>query len=92
MKNKLKEMNAKRMELMARENMAHANRRMNTAMHKMDENNPFLRFEEIEDHIRDIELRINEEHERDTFDMKIAKLESEMKEKNEVSLTKEVTK
>ncbi|EPC8419794.1 MULTISPECIES: PspA/IM30 family protein [Bacillus] len=92
MKNKLKEMHAKRMELMARENMAHANRRMNTAMHKMDENNPFLRFEEIEDHIRDLESRINEEHERDTFDMKIAKLEREMKEKNDVSLTKELTK
>ncbi|EEL51482.1 PspA/IM30 [Bacillus cereus Rock3-44] len=92
MKNKLKEMNAKRMELMARENMAHANRRMNTALHKMDENNPFLRFEEIEDHIRDLELRMNEDHERDTFDMKIAKLEREMKEKNEVSLDKEVIK
>lgn len=88
MKNKLKEMNAKRMELMARENMAHANRRMNTALHKMDENNPFLRFEEIENHIRDLELRINEDHERDTFDMKIAKLEREMKEKKEVSLDK----
>ena len=92
MKNKLKEMHAKRMELMARENMAHANRRMNTAMHKMDENNPFLRFEEIEEHIRDLETRMNEEHERDTFDMKIAKLEREMKEKNDVSLTKELTK
>ncbi|SFI97317.1 MULTISPECIES: PspA/IM30 family protein [unclassified Bacillus (in: firmicutes)] len=89
MKNKLKEMNAKRMELMARENMAHASRRMNTALHKMDENNPFLRFEEIENHIRDLELRIHEDHERDTFDMKIAKLEREMKEKKEVSLTKE---
>ncbi|PEY30280.1 phage shock protein A, partial [Bacillus cereus] len=38
------------------------------------------------------ELRMNEEHERDTFDMKIAKLEREMKEKDEVSLAKEVTK
>ncbi|MCP1123097.1 phage shock protein A [Bacillus sp. AFS018417] len=92
MKNKLKEMNAKRMELMARENMAHANRRMNTALHKMDENNPFLRFEEIENHILDLELRINEDHERDTFDMKIAKLEREMKEKKEVSITKESVK
>ena len=35
---------------------------------------------------------MNEEHERDTFDMKIAKLEREMKEKNDVSLTKELTK
>ncbi|MGG0238940.1 PspA/IM30 family protein [Bacillus rhizoplanae] len=92
MKNKLKEMNAKRMELMARENMAHANRRMNMALHKMDENNPFLRFEEIENHILDLELRINEDHERDTFDMKIAKLEREMKEKKEVSITKESVK
>ncbi|HDX9578869.1 TPA: PspA/IM30 family protein [Bacillus pseudomycoides] len=92
MKNKLKEMNAKRMELMARENMAHANRRMNTALYKMDENNPFLRFEEIETHIRDLELRINEDHTRDTFDMKIAKLEREMKEKKEAYLTKESVK
>ncbi|MFD0768610.1 PspA/IM30 family protein [Bacillus sp. CGMCC 1.60114] len=92
MKNKLKELHAKRMELMARENMAHANRRMNSALHKMEENNPFLRFEEIEDHIRNIELRINDEYARDTFDMKIAKLEREMKEKDEVSLTKESVK
>ncbi len=35
---------------------------------------------------------MNEEHERDTFDMKIAKLRREMKEKNDVSLTKELTK
>ncbi|WP_028400408.1 PspA/IM30 family protein [Ectobacillus panaciterrae] len=84
MKNKLKEMHAKRMELMARENVAHVNRRINDTMHKISEGNPFLRFEEIEEHMRDIEQRINEGYERDTFDLKIAKLEKQLKEKESV--------
>lgn len=88
MKNKLKEMHAKRMELMARENMAHVNRRIHTAIHKMNENNPFLRFEEIENHIRNLELRINEDDVRDTFDLKIANLERELKDKEELQLKK----
>lgn len=88
MKNKLKEMHAKRMELMARENMAHANRRIHTAVHKMNENNPFLRFEEIENHIRNLELRIHEDDVRDTFDLKIANLERELKDKEELELKK----
>ncbi|WP_369900431.1 PspA/IM30 family protein [Bacillus manliponensis] len=88
MKNKLKEMHAKRMELMARENMAHANRRIHTAVNKMSENNPFLRFEEIENHIRNLELRIHEDDVRDTFDLKIAKLERELQDKEELELKK----
>ncbi|MFD3446190.1 PspA/IM30 family protein [Microbacteriaceae bacterium 4G12] len=81
MKNKLKEMHAKRMELMARENVAHANRRMNDTMNKMSDGNPFLRFEEMEENIRELEARVHEEYERDTFDLRIAKLEKQLKEK-----------
>ncbi|MFX3625222.1 MAG: PspA/IM30 family protein [Ectobacillus sp.] len=84
MKNKLKEMHAKRMELMARENMAHANRRINDTLYKISEGSPFLRFEEVEEHIRNLEMRITEEYERDTFDLKIARLERELKEKESV--------
>lgn len=75
MKNKLKEMHAKRMELMARENVAHANRRINDALTKISDDSPFLRFEEIEEYITNLERQINEDYERDTFDTKIAKLE-----------------
>jgi phage shock protein A len=84
MKNKLKEMHTKRMELMARENVAHVNRRINDTFHKISEGNPFLRFEEIEEHIRNLELRINNDYVRDTFDLKIAKLEKQLKEKESV--------
>lgn len=77
MKNKLKEMHTKRMELMARENVAHANRRMNDTLTKISDNSPFLRFEEIEQYISNLEQRINEDYKRDTFDAKIAKLEKE---------------
>ena len=80
MKNKLKEMQTKRMELMARENMAHANRRIHDTLGKMSKDNPFIRFEEIEEHMRDLEIRVHEAYERDTFDYRIAKLEKELKE------------
>jgi phage shock protein A len=82
MRNKLKEMHTKRMELMARENIAHVNRRINDTIHKVSVGNPFLRFEEIERYISDLEFRVNEEYERDTFDLRIAKLEKQLKEKS----------
>jgi len=78
MKNKLKEMNTKRLELMSRENVAHANRRINESMNKFTESNPFFRFDEVEQQIQDLELRINADYDRDTFDMRIAKLERDM--------------
>ncbi|MBO9128331.1 PspA/IM30 family protein [Bacillus sp. 165] len=81
MKNKLKEMHTKRMELMARENLAHVNRRINDTIHKVSIGNPFLQFEKMEQYIGDLEIRINEEFERDTFDLRIAKLEKHLKEK-----------
>ena len=42
MKNKLKEMNMKRLELMSRENVAHASKRMNHSMHKLSEEKSIL--------------------------------------------------
>ncbi len=80
MKNKLKEMHTKRLELMSRENVAHANRRINDSLNKFSDQNPFLRFDELEHQISELELRINEDYERDTFDMRIAKLERELNE------------
>ncbi|MCP8968678.1 PspA/IM30 family protein [Ectobacillus ponti] len=84
MKNRLKELHAKRLELMARENAAHAHRRIHDAMHKVSDENPFLRFSEIEEQIRDLEMRITADYERDTFDYKIARLEKQLKEKETV--------
>lgn len=77
---KLQEMNTKRLELMARENMAHTHRRLNDSMQKLSINNPFLKFDEIEQQIKEVELRVNADYERDTFDYRIAKLEQQQKE------------
>ncbi|GGE77424.1 PspA/IM30 family protein [Priestia taiwanensis] len=77
---KLQEMQTKRLELMARENMAHTHRRINDSMHKLSENNPFFKFDEIEQQMKEIELRVNADYERDTFDYRIARLEQQQKE------------
>ncbi|MDG4656033.1 PspA/IM30 family protein [Ectobacillus antri] len=78
MKNKLKEMHAKRMELMARENVANAQRRINDTLYKISGQSSFLRFEEIEEQIRQIEKQVVSEAEQDGFDYKIAQLEKRL--------------
>jgi len=79
MKDKLKEMKLKRLELMSRENVAHASKRMNYSIHKLSEENPFWCFNEVERQIQDLEMQVNEDYEQNTFDARIAKLERELK-------------
>lgn len=79
MKDKLKEMKLKRLELMSRENVAHASKRMNHSIHKLSEENPFWCFNEVERQIQDLEMQVNEDYEQNTFDARIAKLERELK-------------
>lgn len=80
MKHKLKDMHLRRMELMGRENIAHANHQMNKIIEDTSDR-PFSRFEEMEQYIEGLEYKVNSAYYRSTFDSKIAKLEKEMQEK-----------
>lgn len=79
MKNKLQEMKLKRLELMSRENVAHASKRMNESTQKFSEENPFYCFSEVERQIQDLEMQVSEDYEQNTFDARMAKLERELK-------------
>ncbi|GAB3057505.1 PspA/IM30 family protein [Virgibacillus ainsalahensis] len=80
MKHRLKDMHLRRMELMGRENVAHANHQINKVVEETAER-PFSRFEEMEQYIEGLEYKVNSAYYRSTFDNKIAKLEKEMNEK-----------
>ncbi|HLQ71226.1 MAG TPA: PspA/IM30 family protein, partial [Bacillota bacterium] len=79
MKHKLKNMHLKRMELMGRENIAHANQQINRVIEETSDK-PYSRFSEMEQYIEGLEYKVNTAYYRSTFDGKIAKLEREMKE------------
>ncbi|MGX9930245.1 PspA/IM30 family protein [Virgibacillus sp. Bac332] len=83
MKHKLKDMHLRRMELMGRENVARANHQMNKVVDETSDK-PFSKFVEMERYIEGLEYRVNNSYYRSTFDNKIAKLEQEMKEKEQV--------
>ncbi|MBP1947860.1 PspA/IM30 family protein [Virgibacillus litoralis] len=80
MKHKLKDMHLRRMELMGRENVAHANHQINKVVEETSEK-PFSRFAEMEQYIEGLENKVNTSYYRSTFDSKIDKLEKEMQEK-----------
>lgn len=80
MKHKLKDMHLRRMELMGRENIAHANHQINKVTEEASDK-PFSRFEEMEQYIEGLEYKVNSSYYRSTFDSKIAKLEKEMEDK-----------
>ncbi|SET35553.1 phage shock protein A (PspA) family protein [Oceanobacillus limi] len=84
MKHKLKDMHLKRMELMGRENIAHANYQMNKVVEDISDK-PFSKFAEMERYIEGIEYKVNSAYYRSTFDQKIAQLEKEMQEKDKVN-------
>src|SRR5699024_2154242 len=79
MKHKLKDMHLRRMELMGRENVAHANQQMSQVIEDTSDK-LFSRFEELEQYIEGLEYKVNSSYYRSTFDSKIAKLEKEMQE------------
>lgn len=80
MKHKLKNMHLKRMELMGRENIAHANNQINRVIEDASDK-PYSRFSEMEQYIEGLEYKVNNAFYRTTFDSKIAKLERDMQEK-----------
>ncbi|MBA2175116.1 PspA/IM30 family protein [Halobacillus locisalis] len=85
MKHKLKDMHLKRMELMGRENIARAHHRMNQVIEDTSDK-PYSRFSEMDQYIEDLEHKVNSAYYRNTFDSKMAKLEKEMKDTEEVTV------
>ncbi|WP_456275232.1 PspA/IM30 family protein [Bacillus sp. AK128] len=79
MKHRLKDMQLRRMELMGRENMARAHYQIN---HVMDQtaDQPYSRFNEIDQYIKNLEQKVNNAYYRSSFDSKIAQLERQQKE------------
>lgn len=84
MKHRLKDMHTRRMELMGRENIARANQQMNQVIDDVSDK-PFAKFAELEQYIENLEYQVNSSYYRSTFDSKIAKLEKEMKEKENIN-------
>ena len=80
MKHRLKDMHLKRLEIMGRENVANANKRISHVL-KADQSpeKPFERFEQMESHISRIEEKVNANYHRNTIDARIAELEKQMK-------------
>ena len=78
MRHKLKEMHNRRLELMSRENIAHANKRMRSSMSGLSADGPYSCFEEVERQIERLEERVHEEYEQTSFDMRMARLEREL--------------
>ena len=85
MKHKLKDMHLKRMELMGRENIARAHHRMNQVIEDTADK-PYSRFSEMDRYIEDLEYKVNSAYYRNTFDSKMAKLEKDMKDTEEVTV------
>ena len=80
MKHKLKDMNIKRMELMGKENIARANRRINQVLNVEDTYaRPMARFEEMESYLDQIEQQVNSDYYRHTIDARISQLEKQGK-------------
>ncbi|MFG6147186.1 PspA/IM30 family protein [Halobacillus sp. B23F22_1] len=83
MKHKLKDMHLKRMELMGRENIARAHHRMNQVIVDTADK-PYSKFAEMDRYIEDLEYKVNSSYYRNTFDSKVAQLEKDMKDKENI--------
>lgn len=81
MKNKLKDMQLRRMELMGRENVTRANHRMDLVL-ESNTDKSFSRFQEIENYINRLENQVNRSYNQTTIDARIEQLEKEMNHSN----------
>ncbi|MDR7073986.1 PspA/IM30 family protein [Fictibacillus barbaricus] len=87
MKHKLKDMQIKRMELMGRENVARAHKKMDRVLEPSNSHeNSVFRFEELENYMDRLEQKVNAEYHASTMEAKLAKLEKDWK-KEETSTT-----
>ncbi|UOQ95223.1 PspA/IM30 family protein [Halobacillus shinanisalinarum] len=85
MKHRLKDMHLKRMELMGRENIARAHNRMNQVIEDTADK-PYSRFSEMDRYIEELEYKVNSAYYRNTFDSKVAQLEKDMKNTEDVTV------
>lgn len=76
-KNKLKDMQIRRMELMGRENVTRANYRMERVL-ESNSDKSLSRFQEIENYIDRIENQVNRSYNVTTIDSRIEQLEKEI--------------
>ncbi|WHY02130.1 PspA/IM30 family protein [Neobacillus sp. DY30] len=79
MKNKLKDMHLRRLELMGRENVTRANHRINQVLESNTYSTKSIsRFEEIENYINTLENQVHRSYNQTTIDTRIEQLEKEM--------------
>ncbi|WP_027408418.1 PspA/IM30 family protein [Anoxybacteroides tepidamans] len=78
MKHKLKDMHIRRMELMGRENMAHAHYRINHVLENTGTTAAYSTFKEIESYLERLEQQVVSAYYRNTIDARIAQLEKQL--------------
>lgn len=78
---KLKELHTKKFDLMSRQNMAHATKKINETHHLLNSKMPSIDFNYFEKQIRDLELRVSSEFDLQSFDYKIEQLKKDLKDK-----------
>ncbi|MDR7076562.1 phage shock protein A [Neobacillus niacini] len=83
MKNKLKDMQLRRMDLMGRENVTRANHRIDRVLESNSYSDKSVsRFAEIENYIDSLENQVNRSYNQTTIDARIEQLEKEMNHSN----------
>ena len=88
MKHKLKDMNIRRMELMGKENIAHAHQRMNQVINAGSTSSSSTgKFEDTENYLDNLEQRINSNYQRQSIDARIIQLEKDMKKEETHSIS-----
>lgn len=88
MKHKLKDMNIRRMELMGKENIAHAHQRMNQVIDAGSTSSSSTgKFEDTENYLDNLEQRINSDYQRQSIDARIIQLEKDMKKEETHSIS-----
>lgn len=88
MKHKLKDMNIRRMELMGKENIAHAHQRMNQVIDSGSTSSSSTgKFEDTENYLDNLEQRINSNYQRQSIDTRIIQLEKDMKKEETHSIS-----
>ncbi|GLB59990.1 PspA/IM30 family protein [Cytobacillus sp. NCCP-133] len=80
MKHKLKDMHIRRMELMGRENITHANHQMEKVLENNSDKS-FSRFREIESYLDRLDHQVKSSYHSSTIDARIAQLEKELEKK-----------
>ncbi|MEH7484519.1 PspA/IM30 family protein, partial [Neobacillus drentensis] len=92
MKQKLKDMHLRRMELMGRENVTRANIKINQVSESNSYSDQFTsKFKDIENYLERLEYKVNHSYFQSTIDARVEQLEKEMNKQDDhpVNLTKE---